>query len=618
MGTEPSPELSTLNETGAPQEENEEKEPASALKPHPEKASAKAAADQNQSDTPSIPEKANLKPEPEPWATDEDFEDIQEAFSHLAKRFKKSDIERADNRYPVYVILSSKAQLETQYGPNTAVVIDELLQQLATLINQLPEWGARVFYPDDPGSMAQMGLKPASAGDAWKVKLSLADLDQALGAQGEMIGALLIVGGPDIIPFHKLPNPTMDSDLEVPSDNPYATIDENYFLPQWPVGRLPGESGSDAGLLLYQIRQLIYQYEQRTQKGFLSGVTFSSLFSWLHQWWNAINNVGNKNQRMGYSAEVWKEASEGVYQTIGKSKDLAFSPPTHAGNIVLYAQGPELGYFNLHGVEDGPDWYGQKDFSSDSSGPDYPVALSPSLFSEKLPSPGLVFSEACYGANIQGKAHDEAMSLKFMDSGTKAFVGSTCIAYGSVTTPLIAADYLAQLYWKQVLEGDAAGYALMRAKLTLAQEMTRIQGFLDGEDQKTLLSFILYGDPLATYDGQKTMPKPLFRAKTHPAVKTISDGDLQPAEANAPIPHRVSQSVKKTVEKYLPGLHNAEMKVSHPTGKPFPDGSKAPDDGRYYITLEKSVDVNQHTTHHHYARMTFDSKGKLVKLTTSR
>ena len=40
------------------------------------------------------------------------------------------------------------------------------------------------------------------------------------------------------------------------------------------------------------------------------------------------------------------------------------------------------------------------------------------------------------------------MSLKFLDSGTDAFVGSTCIAYGSVTMPLIAADYLADLYWK--------------------------------------------------------------------------------------------------------------------------------------------------------------------------
>jgi hypothetical protein len=38
-----------------------------------------------------------------------------------------------------------------------------------------------------------------------------------------MIGALLIIGGSDNVPFHMLPNPTDDSDVNVPSDNPYAT-----------------------------------------------------------------------------------------------------------------------------------------------------------------------------------------------------------------------------------------------------------------------------------------------------------------------------------------------------------------------------------------------------------
>ena len=79
------------------------------------------------------------------------------------------------------------------------------------------------------------------------MKLSLADLDQALAKKGQMIGALVIVGGPDIVPFHHLPNPTDDIDKDVPSDNPYATLDSNYFVPEWPVGRIPGEAGKDAG-----------------------------------------------------------------------------------------------------------------------------------------------------------------------------------------------------------------------------------------------------------------------------------------------------------------------------------------------------------------------------------
>jgi tetratricopeptide (TPR) repeat protein len=551
-------------------------------------------------------------------ASDEDFEDVQKAFSRLAKRFRKSELERADNRFPIYVILSSKAQLESQYGPNTAKVIDDKLQELASLIRNLPDWGARVFYPDDPASLSQLGLKPTVATDAWKVKLSLADLDEALAKQGEMIGSLLIVGGPQIVPFHQLPNPTLDDDLEVASDNPYGTTDENYFIPQWPVGRLPGEAGSDAGLLLYQIRQLIYRYEKAGKKGLNVDLSFDGLFGWLKNLLALFGLTSGKDSTLGLSAQVWQEASAGVFSTIGKVKDLLLSPPSNSDNLVLKkGQGTDLGYFNLHGVADGANWYGQKDFSNESTGPDYPIALSPNLFSEDVPSPKYVFSEACYGANITDKAHDDAMSLKFLDSGTHAFVGSTCIAYGSITMPLIAADYLADLYWKQVLEGDAVGYALMRAKLSFAQEMTRKQGFLDGEDQKTLLSFVLYGDPLAAYDGDSTSTK-LVRVKSQPAVKAISDSDLIPSSGPAEMPKKVSAGVKEVIEKYLPGLHNAEMKVVTSSVGRFEGNSKSARDDRYFVTLEKSYQENQDTTHHHFARMTFDKRGKLVKFSTSR
>jgi hypothetical protein len=456
--------------------------------------------------------------------------------------------------------------------------------------------------------MSLLGLKPTVANDAWKVKLSLADLDDALAKQDEMIGSLLIVGGPEIIPFHHLPNPTLDDDLDVPSDNPYGTVDENYFIPQWPVGRLPGESGSDAGLLLYQLRELIYRYEQKSAKRFNPAETFSNWFSTFRQWLVNIGVASAKNHSFGYSAQVWQEASAGVYSVIGRVKDLRLSPPNDSNSLVLNAgQGPDLGYYNLHGVKDGPNWYGQKSFTSASTGPDYPIALSPALFSEK----------ACYGANVIEKKHDDAMSLKFLDCGTDTFVGSTCIAYGAVTMPLIAADYLAELFWKRVLEGDAVGYALMRAKLTFAQEMTRKQGFLDGEDQKTLLSFILFGDPLAQYDGIQSTPK-LIRPKSHPALKTVSDSDLQPTSETTPMPNRVSAGVKEVIEKYLPGLQNAQMKINKAGAGYYPGESKSPHDDRYYVTLEKSIDEDHRTTHHHYARMTFDKKGKLVKFSTSR
>jgi hypothetical protein len=158
----------------------------------------------------------------------------------------------------------------------------------------------------------------------------------------------------------------------------------------------------------------------------------------------------------------------------------------------------------------------------------------------------------------------------------------------------------------------------MQAKLSLAEEMTKMQGFLDGEDQKTLLSFVLFGDPLAKYDGLKGFPKPLIRVKSHPAVRTISDSDLEPAFTEDQLPNNVSKQVKKVVEKYLPGLKDSQInyKKSEHSSK-GEDGKKSLPE-RYMVTMQKTINESDLMTHNHYARMTFDKKGKLIKFTTSR
>ncbi|NLN69830.1 MAG: hypothetical protein GX142_03455 [Chloroflexi bacterium] len=282
----------------------------------------------------AIPGNMPLRTAPEQWASDESLDEIQGAFSKIAQRLKKPELERADNRFPVYVVMSSKGQLEKAYGPNTAAVIDGLLSELVGLIQSLPGWGATLFYPDDPEELAAMGIKSVIGSNPWKIKLALADLDRALGQRGEMIGALLIVGGSEIIPFHTLPNPTFDDDLDVPSDNPYACIDENYFVAQWPVGRLPGEAGPDAGLLLEQIRSLTYQYQKRNKnsKALITNVT--TFINWFIQVFNNLgNNLNQKKSHFGYSAEIWQRASVEVFKPVGDAKNLQLSPPLHANNV---------------------------------------------------------------------------------------------------------------------------------------------------------------------------------------------------------------------------------------------------------------------------------------------
>ncbi len=549
---------------------------------------------------------------------------VEETFARLAKQMKRPSLGRSDGRYPVYVIFSTAKGLDAQYGPQTRGILSKEMQQLADYVSRRPGWNSLVFFPDQKECVDKLGLAVVDSLDPWKLKLSLSDLDGALAKKGQMIGALLIVGGPEIVPFHRLPNPTDDVDQEVPSDNPYATLDSNYFVPEWPVGRLPGDAGKDAGMLLEQIRNL-NQYHAKKAKTLPQ---LGNLLRWLIAFLQQLS-ANRKLKGFGYTAAVWKESSALVLQAMGETGDLMVSPPQTSQTVVTdQLLNSPLEYFNLHGLPDAAEWYGQKDSGTPSNEPDYPVALSPKNLVKNGSAPQIVFSEACYGAHILEKAEDQSLALKFLSIGSKAFVGSTTISYGSVTAPLIGADLLGYHFWKYLREGSTVGEALLQAKLALAKEMNQRQGFLDGEDQKTLLSFVLYGDPLTGYDAYKTRAKSILRFKSHPLVKTMCDHPADQVEIPQ-ISQAILKDVKAIVEPYLPGLDSAEFRVSQlhdvvssseqgctstETSKKIRKSGQA---GSVVVTVSKSVKVAKRTFHQ-YARVTLNEKGKMIKLVISR
>ena len=149
-------------------------------------------------------------------ATLKAIEEIQSDFATIANKINKAELIHTDGRFPCYVIFTSRKNLTQKYGENTASVVIDAMRDLALKLVSLPGWNGCVFVPDDAQSTQEFGLTPITTADAWKLKLSLVDLDKVLASRGEMIGALLIVGGDDIVPFHLLPNPTDDSDLNVP------------------------------------------------------------------------------------------------------------------------------------------------------------------------------------------------------------------------------------------------------------------------------------------------------------------------------------------------------------------------------------------------------------------
>ncbi len=557
---------------------------------------------------------AAMKEVPAPAA---DLDEVQEAFERVAKRLKQPQLSRADGRFPVYVILSTQAGLKAQYGESTLSVLDKEMRRLAEQVRRRPGWDALVYYPDSPESCARYGLQPADPGDPWKLKLAVTDLDTALAKKGEMIGAVLIVGGPQVVPYHMLPNPTDDADEQIASDNPYAVLDGNYFIPDWPVGRLPGEAGPDAGLLLDTLRRAIKYHGKLAPSRPQKDPTFwERMRAFL-----AARKARKQNGSLGYSAAVWRRSSLAVYRPIGPAASLMISPPQETGCLPPLKHNPSLAYFNLHGLVDSAEWYGHRDPADKQPGPDYPVALSPKDLGSKAAIPDVVFSEACYGAHIDNKSIDQALALKFLARGTAAVIGSTSTAYGSVTTPLIGADLLGQIFWKGLKAGKTVGEALVQAKVDLVREMSRRQGFLDGEDQKTLISFVLYGDPLASVDPALPQQKSLLRARAHPVVKTISDRDGEDL-APQPVPEPVLKQVKQIVAEYLPGLENGEVTLCQQeigaNGRAEKPGSKtaAPENDRVVVTVHKEVQMGMRV-HHHVARVTL-ARGKMVKLAMTR
>jgi hypothetical protein len=546
---------------------------------------------------------------------------VSSEFERLAKKLKQTDLVRADGRQPVYVIFTSREGLAEQYGPQTSAILNSEMRKLAELIRQRPGWDALVYYPDDAVCTGLFGLTPVNPRDPWKLKNSLADLDGALSKRGQMIGALLIVGGEPIVPFHRLPNPTDDADSEVASDSPYGTLGANYFVADWQVGRLPGEKGPDAGLLLEELRQIERFHARRKRSKGLFGLDVGALFRELF----ARVLPAPKAPSFGYTAAVWRRSSLAVFRPIGAPHTVRASPPENSSSVDRERiAAASLGYYNLHGLEDGPAWYGQRDpLEKGDDNVDYPVALEPADLHRNGRAPRVIFSEACYGGHVFGKNEGDSLALKFLSVGALAVVGSTCVAYGSVNTPLVAADLLGNLFWQHLKTGRTAGEALQQARVDLVREMDRRQGYLDGEDQKTLISFVLYGDPLATCEVFRARSKAIYRVKDLPSIKTVSDH----ADANGVPPQLTGEGlrhVKQIVAEYLPGadlsdLHLARQSApiyggTRPYKKSAPAGAV---NGRVVVTVSKQVKIAEYV-HHHYVRVTLDEGGKPVKLSISR
>ena len=168
----------------------------------------------------------------------------------------------------------------------------------------------------------------------------------------------------------------------------------------------------------------------------------------------------------------------------------------------------------------------------------------------------------------------------------------------------------------------------MQARVDLVREMNSRQGFLDGEDQKTLISFVLLAIRWQPMMDFAHSAKRMYRFKDHPTVKIVSD---QPASLAHPaqLSGESLKQVKQLVAEYLPGADFANLHLSHqevqPNGKPAQpvknrakmQAAQAERGSRLVVTVSKQVLSAEHM-HKHYVRVTLDEGGRPVKLSISR
>jgi hypothetical protein len=570
------------------------------------------------------PPRAKSAPEAEPVS---DLEDLRLRLNQVADRLRmRKSAPEKDTRQPTYILLTSRKRLLSIYGTEAMPQIDQCLQDILRSKCALAGWSAYLVDVDDAESLKPFALDPVDPANAWQVKTLLREIDSAIGQKGEMIGALLIVGGHEVIPFHRLPNPTDDDDPDVPSDNPYASRDENYFVPEWPVGRIPTPPDPQAAFFLEVLRKVAAPpVPART-----------SIAAMLISFMRSILQPGSSRFLVGSActAAVWKKASAEVFRPVASPQSLLTAPPTYSGTLPAeFLTLPRYSYFNLHGLENGPQWLGQRDAKAKvPADAEFPIVLMPSQISGAGKTPQVVFTEACYGANIIQKGMGDAVSLEFLAAGTRALAGSTKICYGAASSPLIAADMLAQLFLQNCQSGIPAGESLRLAKLSFTEEMNRRQGFLDPEDQKTLASFILLGDPLfVSEDRSEKFVKHGIRRWKKPQVPTRTLFAKDDFLENGAVPSmEVQASLKKSMERYLPGMSDSRIRYLHPRSSGMMAGAEdlpssrsggnpqaAPRSPAWVVALDRKFEAHGQSITQ-FAKISMDAAGHVIKIALSR
>jgi hypothetical protein len=480
----------------------------------------------------------------------------------------------AANDGQVHLILGNRGALTRRFGVDGWRRIDDQLQKVCTVLRgQGMTLCAGYIDQADSLVLGDMVVRQPIPAEPLAIRDLIRRFAEHCGAAQVELATVVLIGGDECIPFHRLQNPIPDDDRVIFSDNPYACDDAGYLIPQRIVSRLPEGDDDDPTLLLNMLTTMTDYHRSAHHQG-RQGFDVAA-------WLRIRSGVGDRLAR-GVAAEVWQEPSRLVLRNLHADAKLILSPPhTNQSSAHKVIAGREVLYLNLHGAAGMPHFYGQP---ADAWGAAtaLPIALSPDHIQRSAVAGTIIISEACYGAELAGRNIRNSIPLKALSQGALAFVGATVNAYGSSVAPLLGADLLFERLTHHLATGMPVGMSLHYARLEFAQTMYDRQGFLDDVDMKTLIEFILLGDPWATMKGG--MAQPTIRHTTSTGSMQLQTVERVPKTVRRmllterDISPEMLRHARDVLHQYIPTSQSGRLSIVATTNPGIQSkGSYAPD-----------------------------------------
>lgn len=367
------------------------------------------------------------------------------------------------------LVVSHRGALKAKYGPRRGEVVDALKRLIAA--DKARGLVARVVYLDDAVALRKAKGKPAIDPADERAAKSAIDALYRL----HQPDYLLIVGAWDVVPHIALHNPMNadadpdndDDDEDVPSDLPYACEagfgrqPQRFLGPTRVVGRLPDAPFATAPEALLRLIDSAAAHTSRPRSDYA--------------------------ECFALSARVWVDSTElSLRKLFGANAPLHTSPAS-GPRWRRRELAPRVHFINCHGNTLDPNFLGEGPTDT------YHLAHQSARLDGRVSEGAVVAAECCYGAELYDPADADGnpgICSTYLAQGAYGFFGSTCIAYGPAEGNG-QADLVCQYFVEAVLGGASLGRATLEAR----QRFIAQYSHHDPADLKTLLQFLLLGDP---------------------------------------------------------------------------------------------------------------------------